>query len=94
MKNISQYRYTSLSRCEAVARYIIDTGDTVRGAAKVFGVSKSTVHKDITRALKKENRTLYLQAAQVLENNKKERHIRGGMATRDKYRSIRERDGK
>lgn len=90
-----KYLYnTNLSRCEAVARYIIDTQDTVRGAAKVFGVSKSTIHKDITRVLKQENRTLYLQAAKVLENNKKQRHIRGGMATRDKYRSIRERDKK
>lgn len=80
----------NLSRCEAVGRYIIDTGDTVRGAAKVFGISKSTVHKDITKVLKKENRSLYLQVAQVLKINKQERHIRGGLATRDKYKTLRQ----
>ena len=79
----------SLSRCEAIGRYIAETGDTVRGAAKVFGVSKSTVHKDITQNLKGENRTLYAEVAAVLQINKQERHIRGGIATRDKYESLR-----
>ena len=80
---------TNLSRCEAVGRYIAETGDTVRGAAKVFGISKSTVHKDITQVLKNENCTLYAEVAAVLQQNKQERHIRGGIATRDKYESMR-----
>lgn len=80
----------ALSRCEAIGRYIIDTGDTVRGAAKVFGISKSTVHKDITRVLKRTNLSLYNQVAQVLYTNKQERHIRGGLATRDKYMALRQ----
>ena len=74
----------NLSRCEAVGRYIAETGDTVRGAAKVFGVSKSTVHKD-TKILKTVDYTLYCRVAEVLETNKQERHIRGGEATRSKY---------
>lgn len=74
-----------LSRCEAIGRYIAETGDTVRGAAKVFGVSKSTVHKDITINLKNENYSLYCRVADVLKLNKEQRHIRGGLATRDKY---------
>ncbi|MBE6894460.1 MAG: stage III sporulation protein D [Ruminococcaceae bacterium] len=81
----------NLSRCEAVGRYIAETGDTVRGAAKVFGVSKSTVHKDIVKSLKNENYTLYCQVAEVLQINKQERHIRGGIATRDKYEHLRSR---
>ncbi|MBR2029045.1 MAG: sporulation transcriptional regulator SpoIIID [Oscillospiraceae bacterium] len=76
-----------ISRCEAVGRYIAETGDTVRGAAKVFGVSKSTVHKD-TKILKTVNYTLYCRVARVLEKNRQERHIRGGIATRDKYESM------
>ena len=79
-----------LSRCEAVGRYIAETGDTVRGAAKVFGVSKSTVHKD-TRILKTVDYALYCRVAEVLETNKQERHIRGGIATRDKYESMRKK---
>ena len=78
----------NISRCEALGRYIADTKDTVRGAAKVFGVSKSTVHKDITKNLKQENFALYCQVAEILKINKQERHIRGGIATRDKYLSI------
>lgn len=81
--------YSNLPRCEAVGRYIAETGDTVRGAAQLFGISKSTVHKDITIALKNENYTLYCQVAQVLKTNKQQRHIRGGIATRDKYKAIR-----
>ena len=77
----------NLSRCEAVGRYIAETGDTVRGAAKVFGVSKSTVHKD-TKILKTVDYTLYCRVAEVLNINKQERHIRGGIATRDKYKSL------
>ncbi|MBQ6930208.1 MAG: sporulation transcriptional regulator SpoIIID [Oscillospiraceae bacterium] len=78
----------NLSRCEAVGRYIAETGDTVRGAAKVFGVSKSTVHKD-TKLLKTVDYALYCRVAEVLAVNRQERHIRGGIATRDKYESLR-----
>ena len=71
--------------CE-LAVYMIETGATVRAAARHFGISKSTVHKD-TERLKHFNRPLYLQVRRVLEVNKQERHIRGGMATRKKYQS-------
>lgn len=71
-----------------LARYIIETGATVRATAKVFGVSKSTVHKDITEKLKRISPALYEQVRVVLEKNKEERHIRGGEATRRKYKSI------
>ena len=70
--------------CE-LAVYIIETQSTVRAAAKKFGVSKSTVHKDLSDRLPQYNRALYLQVKAVLEQNKAERHIRGGMATKRKY---------
>ena len=73
--------------CE-VAVYMIETGATVRAAAKHFGISKSTVHKDLSHRLKQYNYALYVQVRQVLEKNKQDRHIRGGMATRRKYRKI------
>ena len=69
-----------------LAVYMIETGATVRSAAKHFGVSKSTVHKDISQRLPQYNRTLYRQVRQVLDVNKQQRHIRGGMATRRKYK--------
>ena len=71
--------------CE-LAVYIIETQSTVRAAAKKFGVSKSTVHKDLSDRLPQYNRALYLQVKAVLEQNKAERHIRGGIATRRKYK--------
>ena len=71
--------------CE-LAVYIIETGATVRSAASHFGISKSTVHKDLQYRLPKCNRALYNQVRQVLDLNKAERHIRGGMATRQKYK--------
>ena len=71
--------------CE-VAVYLIETGATVRSAAHHFGISKSTVHKDLSQRLKQYNHALYVQARQVLDKNKQERHIRGGMATRRKYK--------
>ena len=70
--------------CE-LAVYIIETGATVRTAAKKFGISKSTVHKDLSQRLPQCNAFLYRQVRCVLENNKAQRHIRGGMATREKY---------
>lgn len=71
-----------------LAAYIIENRATVRAAAKKFGVSKSTVHKDLTERLEQINHILYLQVKEVLEQNKAERHIRGGMATRKKYKGI------
>lgn len=75
--------------CE-LAVYIIETGATVRAAAKHFGISKSTVHKDLSQRLSHFNNALYLQARNILEQNKAQRHIRGGMATQRKYRMQKE----
>lgn len=72
-------------RAVDLAHYIIDTGDTVRGAAKKFGISRSTVHKDVSERLKKINPALFLEVRTILDENKAERHIRGGMATKLKY---------
>ena len=68
-----------------LAHYIIDSKDTVRGAAKKFGISKSTVHKDVSERLKKINPSLAKQVRIILDENKAERHMRGGMATKLKY---------
>lgn len=70
--------------CE-LAVYMIETGATVRAAARHFGISKSTVHKDLSQRLPQYNKHLYAQVRQVLDENKRERHIRGGMATKRKY---------
>ncbi len=72
-------------RCELLAKYVIETGATVRATAYKFGISKSTVHKDLSIKLKINNLTLYEQVREILETNKSERHIRGGEATRRKY---------
>ena len=69
-----------------LALYIIENRATVRQAARKFGVSKSTVHKDIAERLPLFNRRLYLQVKEILDENKAQRHIRGGLATRKKYR--------
>ena len=69
-----------------LAAYIIENRTTIRDAAAHFGVSKSTVHKDLTERLVRCNHGLYLQVKQILEVNKAERHIRGGIATRNKYK--------
>lgn len=71
--------------CE-LAVYMIETGATVRTAAKAFHISKSTVHKDLQQRLRKSNPALYAQVRKILDTNKMERHIRGGMATRKKYK--------
>ena len=71
--------------CE-LAVYIIENGATVRSAAKHFGISKSTVHKDLQLRLPKCSKALYIQVRQVLDRNKQERHIRGGLATKNKYK--------
>ena len=75
-------------RAIELAHYIIDSKDTVRGAAKKFGISKSTVHKDVSERLKKINPSLAREVRRILDENKAERHIRGGMATKLKYSSI------
>ena len=71
--------------CE-LAVYMIETGATVRAAAKHFHISKSTVHKDLSQRLPTYNQVLYLQVRKILDQNKQERHIRGGMATKRKYK--------
>lgn len=76
-------------RAIELAQYIIDNNSTVRAAAKVFNVSKSTVHKDVHERLKKINPALFKAAQAILEKNKAERHIRGGLATREKYMKAR-----
>ena len=75
-------------RATDIANYIIETNATVRQAAKKFGISKSTVHKDITERLLQINPSLAYETRKVLNLNKAERHIRGGMATREKYLHI------
>ena len=72
-------------RALKLAHYIIDSKDTVRGTAKKFGISKSTVHKDVSERLKKINPSLAKEVRAILDENKAERHIRGGMATKLKY---------
>lgn len=72
-------------RSELIAAYVIETGATVRAAANHFCISKSTVHKDLAYKLKYTNPALYEDARIVLDQNKMERHIRGGEATRQKY---------
>ena len=75
-------------RAVEVGNYIVDKKATVRQTAKVFGISKSTVHKDVTERLEKINQSLARRAREVLDLNKSERHIRGGRATRGKYEKI------
>lgn len=77
--------YTEYKRCEVLGQYMLEHRSTVRATANVFGISKSTVHKDVTRILKVENHALYLLVKALLEENKSERHVRGGEATRLKY---------
>ncbi len=75
-------------RAVTLARYIVENRATVRAAAAKFGVSKSTVHKDLSDRLRRINETLYDEVKEILELNKAERHIRGGMATKRKYKHI------
>ena len=85
MKNYQVDRSSIEDRAVAIATYIVDNNATVRQAAGQFGVSKSTVHKDVTERLLRINPSLAAQARKILDINKSERHIRGGMATKDKY---------
>ena len=77
----------SKERCEVLAEYLVDNGATVRRVARRFGISKSTVHKDMTGRLKYISRPLYKRVARVLEINRAVRHIRGGKATQMKYKN-------
>ena len=73
-------------RCVVLGEYLIQNQATVRSAAQAFGVSKSTVHKDVTQTLRTANKGLYLEVQRLLQKNKLERHLRGGEATKKKYR--------
>ena len=83
--------YSCDERAKEFARYIIDSGATVRKTAEQFKISKSTVHKDVSYRLKNIDLDLYTKVKAVLDNNLKERHIRGGIATKNKYASIKKR---
>ena len=72
-------------RCVILGEYLIQNQSTVRSAARVFGVSKSTVHKDVTQTLRTVNKGLYEEVQRLLQKNKQERHLRGGEATKKKY---------
>ena len=77
-------------RAVELAEYIVENKTTVRAAAKQFGVSKSTVHMDVARRLRSLNPQLYSEVREILDINKAQRHIRGGLATREKYKSMKE----
>lgn len=82
------YQENNRERCEKIALYMLENNATVRKAAAYFGISKSTVHKDVTVNLKRYNYRLYLKIKELLDVNKSERHMRGGEATRKKYNDI------
>jgi putative DeoR family transcriptional regulator (stage III sporulation protein D) len=84
LKNLVEERAVELGE------YIVENKATVRAAAKEFGISKSTVHMDVAERLKKVNPVLYAEVRSILELNKAQRHIRGGLATKEKYRKIRD----
>ena len=79
------YFASGKERCVVLGLYIVENNTTVRATALRYGISKSTVHKDVTQNLKQINKSLYLDVKSVLEKNKEERHIRGGEATKKKY---------
>lgn len=79
-------------RAVTLGTHIAESGDTVRQTAKKFGISKSTVHKDVSSRLKNINPLLYGEVKKVLELNKSERHIRGGLATKNKYLNLRHKE--
>lgn len=81
-------RESATDRAKVLGEYIRETGATVRATAKIFKISKSTVHKDVTERLKVSDPELWNNVKVVLERNKKERHIRGGLATRKKYKGM------
>ena len=79
----------SEERAVTLGKYIVNTGATVRVCAKKYGISKSTVHKDVSDRLKFVDPALYSDVKTILEKNKAERHIRGGIATKNKYKKLR-----
>lgn len=78
--------FTGRERSIVLGEYLLEHQSTVRSAAQHFGISKSTVHKDVTQILQSVNKALYLEVRALLQKNKEERHLRGGEATRQKYR--------
>ncbi len=87
-------RWNVDERCIELARYIVTNNATVRAAAKNYGVSKSTVHKDVTDRLKQCDLILYNAVKRVLDENKRQRHLRGGMATKKKYEALNNKNSK
>lgn len=85
---MKQYGEGNEERCVILGNYIVQNNATVRSTAKQFGISKSTVHQDITTKLEKANKRLYDEVKTVLDKNKQERHIRGGEATKQKYQAL------
>ena len=81
----SRHTYTEKERCEELAQYLIEHQSTVRDAAMYFGISKSTVHKDVSEKLPQINPALAAEVHRLFEKNKSERHLRGGEATKQKY---------
>ena len=82
------YATANKERCIVLANYLVENKATVRAVAGKFGISKSTVHKDVTQTLRHVNPALYEQVKEILELNKQERHLRGGEATKKKYHQI------
>ncbi len=78
----------SKERCTILGAYIIENKCTVRATAAHFGISKSTVHKDVTQTLKRSNKNMYYEVKKILDINKSERHLRGGEATKRKYQHL------
>ena len=89
IRRVTYGRFDSYERCETLADYIIENKCTVRKAAAHFGISKSTVHKDITKKLCKINKGKFEEVRNIIQINKSERHLRGGLATKHKYEIIR-----
>ena len=85
---MKHYGEGSEERCVILGNYIVQNNATVRSTAKQFGISKSTVHQDITTKLEKANKRLFDEVKAVLDKNKQERHIRGGEATKQKYQAL------
>lgn len=91
---VSGLKEQPCDRAVILGQYILENNSTVRATAKKFGISKSTVHKDVSERLAKLQPVLYEEVKKVLEKNKRERHIRGGMATKRKYEEIARRNKK
>ena len=81
-------RETAIERAIMLGQHIIETKNTVRKTASLFGVSKSSVHKDVTERLQKINPVLHREVGNILKQNKEERHLRGGEATKQKYQKL------